>query len=404
MRFALLGDHPDGLDLVRALTASGRHALHLYSGPPAGMLSLQSMGLAPRRAGDLEETLVDPEIDAVIVASSPLARPTHLRRALQSDCHVLCVHPAGPSPDIAYEAAMIQADTGRVLLPLLPLAFHPGCARLAEWSRNPTALTTRIVEMEIWSTEDVLLEASVEGHHPGLPGWEVMRILGGEISEVFLFSGTPDLQAAQLCLAAGRFLRGGLFQATYLPQQSETRFRVSLVTTAGRATLNFPQGWPGPSQLTYITDTGEHRAEQWDAFNPWMLLVDRFEQAVVEASVKKAQPGQLADECLTKPPARLGWLDALRSLELDDAARRSVARGRATTLEFQEAVEEAGFKGTMTLLGCSLIWLSVIVLILSAWIPWIGWLIVPVFGLFLIMQTLRWILPKPGTSKDASEK
>ena len=43
----------------------------------------------------------------------------------------------------------------------------------------------------------------------------------------------------------------------------------------------------------------------------------------------------------------------------------------------------------MTLVGCSLIWLAVVVLILAFWIPWLAWGIVPVFAVFLLMQALR---------------
>jgi hypothetical protein len=96
---------------------------------------------------------------------------------------------------------------------------------------------------------------------------------------------------------------------------------------------------------------------------------------------------------LTKAPAALGWHDELRALELDDAARRSAERGRPSTLDLQEATEEASFKGTMTLVGCSLIWLAVIVLILSTWQPWLVWLILPLFAVFLVMQGLRWVVP-----------
>ena len=159
MRFALLGDHPDGLDMARALAATLRHQLRLYSGPVAGFQQLQRHGLIARSVVDLEEVLVDPELDAVIVASNPTSRPGQLRRALQSECHVLCVHPADPSPDVAYEAAMIQADTGRVLLPLLPMTLHPGVVRLKELRLMP-----RLLELEIWSTEEVVLESGWEGH------------------------------------------------------------------------------------------------------------------------------------------------------------------------------------------------------------------------------------------------
>src|SRR5438876_5062215 len=136
MRFALFGDHPDGLDMARALAASGRHELVVYTGEPEGAESLSRWGLAVPRIGDVEEALANPNIEAVIVASRLADRPAHLRRALQSERHVLCVHPADQTPDSAYEAALIQGDTHCVLLPLLPEALHPACARLAEFMRT----------------------------------------------------------------------------------------------------------------------------------------------------------------------------------------------------------------------------------------------------------------------------
>src|SRR5262249_36259648 len=119
MRFALLGDDPDGLAAARALAASGRHGLVVYSGLVAGLEILARDGLKPRRVGDMEEALADPAIEAVIVAGAPSNRAAQLRRALQSERHVLCVHPVDPSPDIGYEAAQLQSDVRRVLLPLL---------------------------------------------------------------------------------------------------------------------------------------------------------------------------------------------------------------------------------------------------------------------------------------------
>jgi hypothetical protein len=386
MRFALLGDHPDGLDLACALAATGRHEVRLYTGSAAGLAHLQRHGLNPRSLGDLEEVLADPDLDAAIVAGSESARSGQLRRALQAECHVVCVHPADLSPDIAYEAAMIQADTGRVLLPMLPMVLHPGIARIAELARTESM---RLLEMEIWSTEEVLLDCTQEGHKPSLPGWDVLRFIGGEVGEIYLQSTQAELLPGSSLLLSGRFLTGTLIQATYLPNQAEAHWRLSLVTTTGRTKLVFAQGWPGPAQLT----DEENQSQMWPAFHPWAAWIDYFEQVRAENTFKKPQPGQPSDACLTKSPMALGWQDELRSLELDDAARRSVERGRSNTLDLQETTEEASFKGTMTLVGCSLIWLTVIVLILSVWVHWLAWLIVPVFGVFLVMQALRWVVP-----------
>jgi predicted dehydrogenase len=379
MRFALLGDHPDGLDAARALVESGRHELTVYCGPPVGREYLRRWGLSAQPVGDLEEVLADPAVDALIVAGRPGDRAAQLRRALQSERHVLCVHPADQTPDAAYEAVLIQGDTGRVLLPLLPEALHPGVLRLAELARAAGGL--RLLEVERWSTEQVLLDAGVPGHRPGLPGWDVLRRLGGEIAEVSALAAGEEAAGDEALLLAGRFDKGGLFQAALVPGQPEPRWRLALQTAEGRAELVFPLGWPGAARLTWQDEAGGAREESWEPRNPWPAVVEAFEQAV-----DRREAGRGGSRLLS-------WDDEVRCLELDDATRRSVARRRTSTLEYQAATEEASFKGTMTLFGCGLLWASLALLILSAWWPRLGWVIAPLFALFLALQLLRWALP-----------
>jgi predicted dehydrogenase len=373
MRFALLGDHPDGLHMARALAESGRHEIAVYSGPPLGAEQLARHGLEPHRVGDVEEVLADPRIQAIIVAGGAAGRPVQLRRALQSERHVLCVHPADRSPDVGHEAAMIQADTGFTLLPLLPEALHPGIRRFAELTH--TVDGPRLLEFERWSVEELLVGDGEAERTPALPGWDVLRAVGGEIAEVFAVAGTEEeLMPGDPLLLAGRFVDGLLFQATLVPQQAAMRWRLALVHRTGRMALEFPDGWPGPAHLTWTDSEGHARTEEWPPFHPWAALALAFDDA-------------LADD------ASLTWQDELRCLELDDAVRRSVARRRSSTLEYQEATEEAGFKGTMTLLGCGLLWGSVAMLILAVWWPMLAWFIAPVFAVFLLLQVLRWAIP-----------
>ena len=157
MRFALLGDHPDGLAMAAALVAAGRHEVSTYGA-----------------ADDVEEVLADPAVEAVIVAGRPDARPAQLRRALQSERHVLCVYPPDPTPELAYEADMLRQDSGRVLLPLLPGASHPAIRRLADFVRvggkgtDPAAPVGALRLLEMVQIAD----APVEGK-PTFPGWEL---------------------------------------------------------------------------------------------------------------------------------------------------------------------------------------------------------------------------------------
>src|SRR5262249_27299314 len=173
-----------------------------------------------RQVHDLEEILADPEVELVVVASSPAHRAAHLRRAVQSERHVVCVHPSSDTPDAAYEAGMIQQDTRLALVPLLPAASHPAIRRLTEFLRrsggeamrrwgdeemkrkkappgfsppplissSPHLLTGLgeflLLELEFGSVGVVLLEAGGAGWRPCLPGWDVLRALGGEVAEV----------------------------------------------------------------------------------------------------------------------------------------------------------------------------------------------------------------------------
>ncbi|HEV3263651.1 MAG TPA: hypothetical protein VG013_42845 [Gemmataceae bacterium] len=382
MRFSLLGDHPDGLNMAHALVATGRHQLASHVGSSKAAESLRHLGLQPGRVGDIEEVLADPAVEAVIVAGSLDNRPGQLRRALQSERHVLCVHPADRTPDAAYEAALIQGDTHHVLLPLLPEALHPGVQRLVDLVRDPAGPLgeLRLVEMERWSPGAVLIEAGRADAKPSLPGWDVLRAVGGEIGEVSAYAAAEHATPDDLVLLAGRFERGGLFQMSLIPGRPEPRWRLAVLGTGGEAELAFAGGWPGPAVLRWHDQSGEVREETWDAWDPWPTLVQVFESAAAQATT-------------AKPGSRLTWQDAVRALELDDAARRSIERRRTSALDYQEVSEEVGFKGTMTLVGCGLIWVMLLLWILSRWFRPLAWVILPLLVIFLGLQLLRWVIP-----------
>ncbi len=413
MRFALLGDHPDGLDMAGALVDSGRHSLTVctIALPEAEVRRLGG----PRVVPDVEEILADPAIEAVIVAGSPSVRPAQLRRALQSERHVLCVHPADEKPDTAYEAAMLQRDTGYVLFPLLPEGLHPAIARLAEFidteseesaERNAAIGSVgafRLLQFERASTAEVLENVHAPGLEPSLPAWDVLRRLGGELAEVSSFADGEELAAGSPVLLAGRFERGGLFQVTLLPGQPAAWWRLVVTGRLGQAELAFPQGWNGPAILQWRDETGP-REQYWERWDAWPVLVAEFEAALQRQGDKETRrqgDGERIGSAVSLSPLPLDslsstepvWQDEVRALELDDAARRSVQRRRVNLMEYQEANEEVGFKGTMTLVGCAMVWIVLLLLIVSRWVPWVGWLILPLLLLFIGMQLLRWVIP-----------
>lgn len=382
MRFALLGDHPDGVDVACALAQCGRHRI-LACASSLDADVLHRLGGEIRRVSDVEEVLADPAIEAVIVAGRESVRPAQLRRALQSERHVLCVHPADQTPEIAYEAAMIRDDTGCVLLPLLPEATHPAIRRFAEFMRRKDGHASPIgifhfLWMERSVEGEVLDNVWIAGHKPSFPGWDILRAIGGEIQEIFAFAESEELREGEPVLVGGRFEQGGLFQLQLLPHQPRTTWRMTALGSRGRAELLFPQGWHGPAILDWRDADGEAHEEYWQQWDPWPALIETFERALQNVAMTQLYPT---------------WHDASRALELDDAARRSVERRRSSVLEYQEATEEVGFKGTMTLVGCSLLWGVLLLLILSIWWPKLGFLIVPLIVFFLGLQLLRYLVP-----------
>jgi predicted dehydrogenase len=411
MRFALLGNHPDALEMACALVDSRRHQLAVFTANVADDLR-QRWGPDAKPVADLEEVLADPAIEAVLVGGSLDNRVQQLRRALQSERHVLCVHPPDDTPEIAYEAAMIQRDTGYVLLPLLPLLTHPAIARLAQFiqrsEKQQTAAATgtfRLLDIEWSSTGELLDSVGQPGRKPTLPGWELLRRLGGEIAELTAFAEHEDLRPGEPVFVSGRFELGGVFQMTMLPLRPEdaTRIVVSRSGEPSRAELLLPQSWNGPALLTWRDDNGELHEESWDRWDPWPPLVVEFEAAVALAQKKQ-------EERAAAPRPLLTWQDTVRAVELDDAARRSVEKRRSNLMEYQEASEEVGFKGTMALIGCLVVWLLPLVWLLTKLMPKIGWvqlpggfwiyipdpvwLIVLPLAVFLGLQLLRYLIPK----------
>jgi predicted dehydrogenase len=392
MRIALIGDHPDGRQFARALAAGG-HEIAAY----CGGLRLVDEFAGIRVTRDVEEILADPGVEAVIVGSKIDLRGEHLRRVLQSERHALCVHPVARSPDSAYEAAMLRGDTGVVLLPILVDALQPYLFALKELTAReaPKLGELQFLVLEHCTPQTVFREPDSAGRNAGLCGWGWLRAIGGEIVDVNAYAEAEELSDDLPFFISGRFEKGGVFQSIYYPRAPQERQALYWQGTCGRAEVQVLPSRQAAARLRWWNKDQPPHEQTWDSIDRWQPLVKVFDAAIEEWRQSPVISPAGSEPERKSSPAYPSWQDEIRILEIEDAARRSIAHHRTVSLEYPEATEEAGFKGTMTLLGCGLLWGLILLLVLSRWLPWLGWVVMPLIIAFLALQLLRWIVP-PG--------
>jgi hypothetical protein len=266
----------------------------------------------------------------------------------------------------------------------------------------------RLLRLAIAAPGPILEHEKAARNRLAFADWTVLREVGGEIEEIFAFAVKEEVDVDQPLLIGGRFENGLLFEVVLLPNSQAASWSLELNGATGQARLEFSQGWMGPAHALWVTG-GDTRKEAWDEWSPWAALAEAFNRTLAAG----APPAPSTDGTNQPVDVRCGsqrhpwsgptWQDAIRSVELDDAARRSLERRRASTLEFPEATEEAGFKGTMTLVGCGLLWAMLVLLILSRWQPVLGWIILPLLIVFLALQLLRWVVPRPKNQPPSAD-
>jgi myo-inositol 2-dehydrogenase/D-chiro-inositol 1-dehydrogenase len=389
MRFALIGDHPDGLALALALEATGRHELARYAGPPLGADWLAQRGVVLRLTSDLEELFADPDLELLLVADDLEHRAEVLRRAVRTERHVLCVHPADTLPDITYEAAMVQQETHKVLLPILTARLSPGLGKLRELWQSGVLGPVTTIEGEFCLPAPVAdmpppaAAKSKKRRSPKPAGnwdvsplvtlWDALRFLAGEVKEVSALGIDGDtLNPSDPLTLTGRFESGVIFQV--LLRQAGAN-KLTLRGADGEATLMLAH----PAELHWRIGEQHHQLS-WDG-QPWPDFIREFENAV------------------DGKPTKLAWLDGTRCLELFEAVRQSVKRRRVIPMQYEEFSEGANFKTVMTTLGClTLILVLVLFVILLAvgapLAPWSLYLLLPLLLLFIVLQALGWLVPR----------
>jgi len=383
MRFALLGDTPDLLDLTTAALRAGHTLIAMTE---TGAIGRELQRVAPRARCDAPwQTLLDPQwVDAVFVgrAEDEEHRGEQLRALVQAGGGLLTVHPLSDSMLLYFELAIIQREAHGLLVPYVADAWHPAVEELMG--------IVAVGGAEFGDVEQVTFQRAMRARTRK----SVLRQLASDAYLLQLIVGAPN----QLNAVAGpegdtRYERLAVQLSTpaevpvgwsVCPASGGEAGTLTLVGTHGRATLHMPrdgQPWSMDRQRRGATDR-----HAYDAVDLPARGIADFAAALSTAQLDPR------------------WETAARSVEMAEAVETSLEKGKRVVLLPEEHSESATFRGTMTSVGCGLLLVAMLALLVAGAsdalrlpIPrlWSG-ILLAMLVLFLLLQLLpKIVLPAP---------
>jgi hypothetical protein len=377
MRFGLLGNDPRSLPLVRAAVELG-HPL-VWVGECNDLLAeLRRLAPSTDDTTPWESLLSSAKADIVIVgrAGDSAARRSQLRSLVQSGISLLVVQPLERSAEIYYELEMDRRETKAILHHYTPGAGHPALIEFRRMLEMPRAAHE--------STAPLVFERTVSDLQPEtvfdqfVCDAEILEGLCGIPDQVVAMAGSPSASGSHVSLQMA--FRNGVMASwsTRLSGRALQSMPPEAVITVGRSegrvTLR-----AGPSEEDWVIDEwadGQSRSRSLGARSD--------ARGCVEEMVRNVSQG----ECR--------WANAIHFVELGEAARMSLRRGRGVKLTGEGPSEAAAFKATMASAGCLILVASVVLAVLLGFLEALGlpvgrvwWSVVAgTLALYLAMQVL----------------
>jgi myo-inositol 2-dehydrogenase/D-chiro-inositol 1-dehydrogenase len=385
MNFLILGDGPEERAWAAAIA---RHPEHSLLAAYPGLEGLDDLSPTHPRPRDLDDALVLPGLEAVVVGGEPALRAEALRRVAAEGLTAICLHPPGPDSEAYYVVSMSRTETGAVLVPDLPQRLHPGVVLLRR------ALESNELEPELGAFRGLRYEATVEPasgdltRHHFARAVDVVRSLVGEIEAVNATGDPPGDRPDEslvVQLRGAKARRAEIRLATGPATGEPSR----IVLTGSEATLTLeldPGTAPeGRSRLLRRSTAGGVLVTELEPFDPHEAVLDALEAALA---------GRDVHPDLT---------DATRAMEITEGVARSLRRGRTVDLHYEEISEAGTFKSVMTSVGCLVLVAALFTVPLAlagpalgfGWTIYIAYLIPPALVGFVILQLLRFALKSP---------
>jgi predicted dehydrogenase len=318
MDFAVLGDDPVCLPLVRAIEASQRHRITAIADCARIAADLAATAPGARLCPDWQELLVVPNLDAVVISGHRQSVLEGARQLAGAGKHLLLFPDARQGAAFAYDLLPIHDERQVRLMPVFAHRFAHQWCELQARIRSGDLAGLRYLQLEQSHPAAGLLSLTAIDNAL-LHNSDLLRWFAGDYSQV-------------TCLQTGATTDGAALVTVTLAGSE-----VPEATWTMRAAHG-----PARRQLTAAVEgsAGEAVSDETDA-EPTMdvcaAVLQQFEQQVAGQTIGP------------------DWPDLVRAFDIVDGARRSVRRRRTVELSREEISERSQFKTHMTALGCGLL-------------------------------------------------
>ena len=375
MKIIVLGEDSDTHEFVRRLPTDGRHKVAM------------TWPKFPQMSGDpdLESALATLDIDAALIGGPLEQRGELLRRAVAQGWNCLSMHPPGLNTDPYYMIDLSGHEFQAVVTPNLPLRFHPGIQSIRQaTTAGGSAGPVRSVILEI-STRATNQSLVLE---PFAKWVDVVRLLMGEIENIAAMGFPAGLAPTERLTAQ---LRGsGERRAEVTIRTADNESHVKLTVTARDQIL----------ELQFDPESHSGGRLKWTQINP-LRTEGQANQSIMEELPDWDCYREMIDvwglashRSISTGPS---LFDGKRSMEVAEGAVRSLRRGRALDLHYEEISETNNFKTIMTSVGCMMVVSIIIILPMIMAGPalglpftlYLGYLIPILLTGFVVLQLLR---------------
>lgn len=345
MNFALLGDDPAVLPLVRAIARNAEHRIDCAALP--GPLERELLRIAPsvRILSGWDRILTAAKIDTVLVCGS---QPELLEGAKQIAAagKPLAIFPrSGQGSTWIYELGLVRDEGRTSLVPIFADRLRRTYGLVRECINSDALgrvlylqIDREIVPREVEGGAALLSREQIEDAL--LRDADLLRSLGGDYGRVSaVHSGVVG---DRIAAAAATLMGEGLPEATWTARGSADKPHWKLVVAGEKSVLT-------------VTAEGES-AE-------WVLRWERADAPVLPPGPAFEEGERELEFLVDRRDANVfapDWTDLVRAFEVVDAARSSARRRRPVDLRLETTSERNIFKSHMTAIGCLTLTLTLV--------------------------------------------